>query len=81
MRSDIEVIAPPCPASHPANKSRENIKTKVKRLHLGDFPVGSSINNIESRIGEVTGWYFRLLDEGDDSSFLVQFGNSTSTKG
>ena len=81
MGPDVEVIAPPCPAPHPTNESRKNFKTEVERLHLGDFPVGSGINDVESRIGKVAGWRFRLLDEGDNSSFLVQLGDSTSTKG
>ena len=78
MGSDVAVIATPCPASHPADESREDFKAEVERFHLGDFPIGSSINDVESRIGEVAGWCFRLLDEGDDSSVRVQLGNSTS---
>ena len=51
MSSDIEVIATPYPASHPTYEPRKNLKAEIERIHLGDFPISSSINNIEPCIG------------------------------
>ena len=71
LGSDIEVIAAPSPASHPTDESRKYIEAKIEGHQRGNFPVGSSINNVEACICKVAGWRFGLLDEGDDSPISV----------
>src|SRR5262249_14695200 len=79
MGSDIEVIAAPCPTSHSADKPRKHFKPEIERTHFRDFPIAGRINNIETCIGEITGWRFGFLDEGDDSIFPVKLSNSART--
>ena len=73
--SDVEVIASPDPASHPADEPGEYLDAQVERPHRGDLAISLGLDDVEPAAGQVTGRLIRLLEERNVPSFPVQLGD------
>src|SRR5262245_21897090 len=63
MSPNVQMISSPDPTAHSAHNPRNNLKSKVKCAHPGDFAESRRIDDIHTGVGQITGWLLRLFDE------------------
>ena len=47
--ADVEVVALPGPAPHPADEPGQDLEAEVERLHRGDLAVGVGVDDVDAR--------------------------------